>query len=55
MAKELLQNAPMGSNLVGQKATFKVWAPNAKAVFVTGRLEYRTTRITVVRKRKMGD
>ncbi|PYL47748.1 MAG: hypothetical protein DMF40_07245 [Verrucomicrobia bacterium] len=32
-------STPMGANLVADGATFRVWAPNASAVYVRG--DYR--------------
>ena len=29
-------NTPMGANLIGDGATFRVWAPHAKSVHVIG-------------------
>jgi 1,4-alpha-glucan branching enzyme len=35
----ITSTTPMGANLVGGGATFRVWAPAAEAVFVNGRFE----------------
>ncbi len=32
----ITSQTPLGANLVGGGATFRVWAPRAKAVFVSG-------------------
>jgi len=35
-AEHVNEQTPMGANLVADGATFRVWAPNARAVFVSG-------------------